>query len=230
MTWLLSMKEKAFLLVVISILIVIMHYKLLQIRITLQLLMKVALPLHKKFPQPCLLVYWDTPTIARTTPSKQLAKPSMNVSNLLLPRPAVGLLVKAELRMTANKGIGVFAKEFIPANTRIDNTNVTYYNEQEAIAYLDSLPSDEHRKYWLEHGYGKYGMIAATDGDDEMVNHSSNPNIAEGDDGHDYSIRDIYEEEEITEDYTDFEDEVPFYTELCKKYGVPTSVEGFVDD
>ena len=156
----------------------------------------------------------------------------MNSSNLPLPRPAVGLLVKAELRMTANKGIGLFAKEFIPANTRIDNTNVTYYNEQEAIAYLDSLPSDEHRKYWLEHGYGKYGMIAATDGDDEMINHSSNPNcnLAEGDDRcHDYSIRDIYEGEEITEDYTTYE-EVPFYTELRKKYGVPTSVEGFVDD
>ena len=155
----------------------------------------------------------------------------MNASNLPLPRPAVGLLVKAELRMTANKGIGVFAKEFIPANTRLFNTNETHYNEQEAIAYLDSLPSDEHRKYWLEHAYGHYGMIAATDGDDEMVNHSSNPNIAEGDDGYEYSIRDIHEGEELTQDYTTYEDlEVPFYIKLCEKYGVPTSVEGFVDD
>ena len=141
----------------------------------------------------------------------------------------VGFLVKAELRMTANKGIGVFAKEFIPANTRIDNFNITYYNEQETMAYLDSLPTDEHRKYWLEHVYGKKGMIACADGDDKMVNHSSNPTLVELEDGHDYTTRDVYEGEELTQDYTAFEDRIPFVDELCRRYGIPLTVEGFID-
>ena len=137
-----------------------------------------------------------------------------------LPRPAKGFKVKAELRMTPDKGIGVFAAEFIPANTRVDDHQTTYYNKEEAITYLASLSSDEERKWWLEHAFGKNGNIAVVSDDNIMINHSSNPTLDENpDDGHDYTTRDVYEGEELTEDYRKYED-VPIYQELCKKYGV----------
>ena len=137
-----------------------------------------------------------------------------------LPRPATGFRVKAELRMTPDKGIGVFAAEFIPANTRIDDYQTTYYNKEEAIAYLASLSNDEERKWWLEHAYGDKGKIAIEYDDSDMINHSNNPTIAENpNDGHDYTTRDVYEGEELTEDYRTY-DYVPFYEDLCDKYGV----------
>ena len=136
------------------------------------------------------------------------------------PRPAKGFKVKAELRMTPDKGIGVFAAEFIPANTRTDDHQTTYYNKEEAIAHLASLSSDEERKWWLEHAYGYKGKIAVVSDDNGMINHSSNPTVAENpDDGHDYTTRNVYEGEELTEDYRTYED-LPIYEELCKKYGV----------
>ena len=137
-----------------------------------------------------------------------------------LPRPATGFRVKVELRMTPEKGIGVFAAEFIPANTRVYDYQTVYYNKEEAIAYLASLSSDEERKWWLEHAYGRNGKIATEYDDSDMVNHSNNPTVAENpNDGHDYTTRDVYEGEELTEDYRTYE-RIPFYEELCKKYGV----------
>ena len=145
-----------------------------------------------------------------------------------LPRPATGFVVRAELRMTPDKGIGVFAAEFIPANTRVnDYHDITYYNEEEAIAYLASLPSDEERKWWLEHGYGVNNKIAVVNDDSQMVNHSHNPTLVENpDDGHDYTTRDVYEGEELTEDYRTY-DFVPFFEDLCEEYGI---LDLYMDD
>ena len=131
-----------------------------------------------------------------------------------------GFRVKVELRMTPDKGIGVFAAEFIPANTRVYDCQTTYYNKEESIAYLASLSSDEEKKWWLEHAYGYEGKIAIEYDDSDMVNHSNNPTIAENpNDGHDYTIRDVYEGEELTEDYRTY-DYVPFFEELRDKYGI----------
>ena len=132
-----------------------------------------------------------------------------------------GFRVKVELRMTPDKGIGVFAAEFIPANTRVyDNQQTIYYNKEEAIAYLASLSSDEERKWWLEHAYGDKGKIGIEYDDNDMVNHSNNPTIAENpNDGHSCTTRDVYEGEELTEDYRTY-DYVPFFEELCVKYGL----------
>ena len=138
-----------------------------------------------------------------------------------------GFRVNVELRMTPDKGIGVFAAEFIPANTRVDDYKATYYNKEEAIAYLASLSSDKERIWWLEHAYGDNGKIAIEYDDSDMVNHSNNPTIGENpDDGHDYTTRDVYEGEELTEDYRTY-DYVPFFEELCDKYGV---TDWFIDN
>ena len=138
-----------------------------------------------------------------------------------LPRPATGFRVKAELRMTPDKGIGVFAAEFIPANTRVNNDyHTTTYNKEEVVTYLASLSSDEERKRWLEHAYGRNERVVIEHEDIRMLNHSNNPTLVENpDNGHDYTTRDVYEGEELTEDYRKYGNE-PLYMELCKQYGV----------
>ena len=131
-----------------------------------------------------------------------------------------GFRVKVELRMTPDKGIGVFAAEFIPANTRVYDYETTYYNKEEAIAYLASLSSDEERKWWLEHAYGDKGKIAIEYDDCDMINHSNNPALARNsNDGHNYTTRDVYEGEELTVDYRTH-DYVSFFEELRDKYGL----------
>ena len=54
-----------------------------------------------------------------------------------------------------------------------------------------------------------------------MVNHPNDPNLAVNyQDGYMYLIKDINRGEELTEDYDKFE-EIPFFENLCEKYGVP---------
>ena len=114
----------------------------------------------------------------------------------------------------------MFAAQFIPAATRIDDYNYIYFNEKETLKILASLQSDEERVTWLTHGFGENGKIAAHDvtvDDGGFINHSDYPAI--NIDGHDYTTRDVKEGEELTENYGLFE-EVDFYEELCEKYGV----------
>ena len=140
-----------------------------------------------------------------------------------LPRKAKGFKVDAELKLAPGKGIGVFAAQFIPANTRVDDFHLIFFDEQEALEHVASLPNDEERKKWLEHVWGEDGKIAMHDenlDDGGMVNHSDNPTIAVNDqDGHTYTTRDVHEGEELTEHYDTYE-KVPLYVKLCEKYGV----------
>ena len=140
-----------------------------------------------------------------------------------LPRRAKGFLVNAELRLTPdNKGIGVFTCEFIPANTRVDDPHLIYFDEQETLKLLASLPNDEARRDWLDHAFGDGGKVGVHNthlDDGGMVNHSDNPSLAtNNDDDYSYSTRDIQIGEELTEDYRTY-DHVPFFEDLCKKYG-----------
>lgn len=138
-----------------------------------------------------------------------------------LPRRAKGFKIEAELNLTpGDKGVGVFAAQFIPAATRTDDHHYIYFNEKETLKILASLQSDEERVTWLSHGFGENGKIAAHDAtvdDGGFINHSDYPAI--NIDGHDYTTRDVKEGEELTENYGLFE-EVDFYEELCEKYGV----------
>lgn len=140
-----------------------------------------------------------------------------------LPRRAKGFRIEAELRLApSNKGIGVFAAQFIPANTRVDDHHYIYFDEQQTLKFLARLQNDEERKAWLDHSFGKDGMIAVHDANlDEggMVNHSDYPTMATSrEDGHTYTTRDVREGEELTEDYDTY-DKVNFYEKLCEKYG-----------
>ena len=144
------------------------------------------------------------------------------------PQPAEGFVVRAELKKTPDKGIGVFACEFIPANASVhDCNNTLYFTEEETRTILNSLPSDRERKYWLEHGYGEKGLAAYDLDDTIMINHSFDPNIYSTNEGRNYyAARDIKKGEELTEDYRIYE-VVPFLEEICEEYGVH---DDFLDD
>ena len=81
-----------------------------------------------------------------------------------LPRRAKGFKIEAELKLApGDKGVGVFAAQFIAANTRIDDYHYIYFDEKETLEILASLQSDDERKVWLSRSFGKNGKIAAHD-------------------------------------------------------------------
>ena len=144
------------------------------------------------------------------------------------PHPAEGFVARAELKKTSDRGIGVFACEFIPANASVYECNNTlYFTEEETRTVLNSLPSDRERKYWLEHSYGEKGLAAYDLDDTIMVNHSFDPNLYCCKEGRNYyAARDIKKGEELTEDYRIYK-LVPFLEEICQEYGVH---DAFLDD
>ena len=114
-----------------------------------------------------------------------------------LPRPARGFCVKAELRMTPDKGTGVFAAEFIPANTKvyIITEDSKSFDERETLAHIASLSSEEEKKYWLRHVYPEKDKVVLDPYDLPMINHSHDPTMnmitLDYTDGYGYAIRDI---------------------------------------
>ena len=143
----------------------------------------------------------------------------------LIPRLARGLLVKAVLDKSEGKGLGVFADQFIPANTKIAEISgeSKYFNEKEALAYLESLPSEEERVYWLAHVYAYKDKIALDSYDVPMINHSFSPNmtlvVKDYNDACINGLRDIFKGEELTEDYNTYPD-LPFLDQLIVQYGI----------
>ena len=141
------------------------------------------------------------------------------------PMPAKGYLVKVELRKTPAKGVGSFAAEFIPVNTKIleISPGSRYFNEEEAVEYLAILTSQEEKHYWLTHVYGvSDDKIGEDVYDQPIVNHSTVPNthtiIKDYHDGYSIALRDIEEGEELTEDYRRLH-KVPFLDRLRKENG-----------
>ena len=141
-----------------------------------------------------------------------------------LPRPATGFLVKAELRLTRDNGIGVFADEFILADQKVYESKPDSYSEKEALKLLESMP-DHGKKYWLDHAYGSQGRVCLDPDDIPMINHSDNPNMCNQLSSnlpiksYGKAIHNIHKGEELTEDYRTYSP-TPAYTNLCEKFGV----------
>lgn len=141
-----------------------------------------------------------------------------------LPRPTTGFLVKAVLQMTPDKGIGVFASQFIPAKTVVYEAEPLSYTEEEAIVHLETLPTFQERKQWVEHAYGSLGKICVDPHDIVRVNHSDYPTLFNERvsptelKSCSIAVRDIKEGEELTEDYRTYSI-TQAYVNLCKRYG-----------
>ncbi len=125
-------------------------------------------------------------------------------------------------------GLGIFVKEFVPANTliwRFANTlNIkTYANEEECREYLKQLGNKEAQYEWLSHVYMFDGVVNEILDDGKMWNHSEEPNTYSGYNGDydsTYSLRDIAAGEELLDDYGQYE-YPEWFMQLLNEYNVP---------
>ena len=152
------------------------------------------------------------------------------------PRPAKGFCVNVELRMSPDKGVGVFAAEFIPANTVVYYNDTTedssvLFDENEARKHIALMQSVEERVYWISHVCPLNEESVVLDPYDiPMINHSRNPTVewrssstagycSIGTDGYALATRNISKGEELTEDYRSYPD-TPFLNKLMEEYGI----------
>ncbi len=116
--------------------------------------------------------------------------------------------INYEIRETNEFGKGIFVLEDIQAGTCIWtyklNVNVSEYNEQECIAYLETLPNLSAQQSFLNYSFGKGELLCIINDDGQYMNH------AEGNEcncktdlqtGHCYSSRPIKSGEQLFEDY-----------------------------
>ena len=140
-----------------------------------------------------------------------------------LPRPAVGYKPEfaVELRMTADRGVGVFTTKFIPAGAQIYDYSMYAFNESELHKLLQSLPTVEQRRWLLEHCWGgPNNKVLMTTSDTIFINHSREPSVLHSpSDSSGNATRDIQPGEELTEDYRLYA-EPSYLAELCLEYGI----------
>ncbi len=127
------------------------------------------------------------------------------------PHPATGFTVATELRLTEDKGVGVFAAEFIPADTQV--VDYTYWElDENQVHSLLTFLDRQSAKYFMSHAWNDWGRdrIHYTDYDIIMINHSTQPTLRDSDELTDYSetveelsytVRDLYPGDEFTENY-----------------------------
>ncbi len=124
------------------------------------------------------------------------------------PRPATGFTVTTELRLTEDKGVGVFATEFIPADTQVLDYKYWQLDENQVHSLLKILDR-QSGKYFMSHAWYNWGLdrIHYTDYDIIMMNHSTQPTLRDSDDTTDivaelsFTARDLYPGDEFTENY-----------------------------
>ncbi|MFA5039291.1 MAG: SET domain-containing protein [Candidatus Omnitrophota bacterium] len=113
-----------------------------------------------------------------------------------------------EVKETANKGKGLFAKEFIPKGTipcfECDKCKVVSASE---IGY--GKMSEKEKMALLDYAYRKEdGTFVLPCDETRYLNHSCNANILGTEFGFDIVVRDIEKGEEATYDYRDFYEDV----------------------
>lgn len=113
-----------------------------------------------------------------------------------------------EIKETANKGKGLFAKEFISKGTIVCfECNKCRVLSASLIGY-DKM-SEKEKKELLDYAYRKKdSTFLAPCGKTRYLNHSCNANILGVELGFDIVVRDIKKGEEATYDYRDFYDDV----------------------
>ena len=132
--------------------------------------------------------------------------------------------INYEIRETLDYGKGIYALEDIQAGSRVWsyhlNENVFEYNEQQSIAYLQSLPTLAEQQRFLDASFGKADVLCLITDDGQYMNHAPAPLCNCKTDlltGHTYSLRVIEKGEQLFEDYTSFS-HPPFLFPLLKQY------------
>jgi hypothetical protein len=129
-----------------------------------------------------------------------------------------------EIRETAQYGKGIYSRENIAAGTCIWtyklNENVTEYDEQQAIAYLQSLPTLKAQQRFLDASFGKGAVLCLISDDGQYMNHADalgSNCITDLSSGNCYAIQDIAIGQQLFEDYSTFT-HPPFLFPLLKQY------------
>ena len=132
--------------------------------------------------------------------------------------------INYEIRETLDYGKGIYALEDIQAGSRVWsyhlNENVFEYNEQQSIAYLQSLPTLAEQQRFLDASFGKADVLCLITDDGQYMNHAEAPGCNCKTDlltGHCYSLRAIEKGEQLFEDYASFS-HPPFIFPLLKQY------------
>lgn len=108
-----------------------------------------------------------------------------------IPDPNIKSDSRVELRSTDNKGVGLFAKDFIPAHTIISYVDgQIHYAEKESLVYEHAKDhAIPFSKYFYRNGFNTHAV---------KLNHSCNPNCYVKDLFFIKTIRDISPGEELT--------------------------------
>ena len=116
------------------------------------------------------------------------------------------LVVKTFLKETQNKGIGLFAGEFIPEGKRIW-VNEIFFTVDFEKEIIDNLFPELAKEFLEKYAWTKDGETYHLAIDNErFVNHSETPNVGENKvDESMVALRDIQEGEEILYNYRDFD-------------------------
>ena len=117
------------------------------------------------------------------------------------------MMVKSELRHSAVHGIGVFATDLIPKGTLVWKLDERFYvmlNQSE----LEGLPPlmREHFQIYSWPHMTRKGVLVCDIDNGRFMNHSDDANTVFKDPVDAWAIRDIQVGEEITCNYSEFDD------------------------
>jgi SET domain-containing protein len=111
------------------------------------------------------------------------------------------LQVKTKVKESKIHGLGLFADEFIPKDTVIfKESRFTLKFSEEEIQMWAGIQKD----FILTYGYLQHGVYKCSVDNDRFINHSDSPNTIDLDDFTVIAKEDIQIGEEITSNYSDF--------------------------
>eukprot|EP01041_Mallomonas_annulata_P010141 gene10141-21152_t len=139
-----------------------------------------------------------------------------------------GFCVPYELRESPGRGLGLFAAQYIPANTLLwkfeKGHNIRVFETDIIVRqHLSSLASEDEKRFWVDHVYMCDGVVYEILDDGKYWNHDSDPNCGSGymgDWDSTYSLREINAGEEFLDDYRKYE-HPEWLLQLYDEYNVP---------
>ena len=119
-----------------------------------------------------------------------------------------------EIRETRDKGYGVFARKYIPINTKVYD-EIRLKLDKEIVEHIIKKNDETVIQRFLSWGWAEKDLFIFPLGVETYINHNDNPNMKNN-----ISCKDINSGEELTEDYTEFDKLEDWYLQLTQKYNV----------
>ena len=147
------------------------------------------------------------------------------------PRDAFGMCAPIEVRISSGRGLGLFAKEFLPKGTLIwkYEGSVIEIAQDKIEERLAKYQNNEEICNLLDHAYAWKDILCEIINDGNLFNHSIESNIGFGEaetnrENDTYTIRDIQPGEELVDNYLSY-DQPEWLKKIWEKYGVSNPTE-----